>query len=182
MLSSSTKIRVRYADTDQMKFVYYLKYLEYFEQGRSDLLRQIGLPYPEVERMGYFLPVVEAYVKYLQPARYDELIEVKTMLQEIPAARIRINYEVLRASDSAVIAEGHTVHSIMNAETGKPSVHRSFSSKRLQRHSRKHRKPTKLYWRRDAEQGTPRYSLLPKMQRRSGLQTSRKHFDVQAVR
>lgn len=119
-LSSTTKIRVRYADTDQMKFVYYSKYLEYFEQGRGDLLRQIGLPYPEVERMGYFLPVVEAYVKYLQPARYDELIEVKTMLQEIPAARIRINYEVLRASDSALIVEGHTVHSIMNSETGKP--------------------------------------------------------------
>ena len=98
MLSCVTKIRVRYADTDQMKFVYYAKYLEYFEQGRSDLLRQIGLPYPEIEKMGYLLPVIEAFVKYRQPARYDELLEVRTMLQEIPAARIRIGYEVARAS------------------------------------------------------------------------------------
>ena len=119
MLSCVTKIRVRYADTDQMKFVYYAKYLEYFEQGRSDLLRQIGLPYPEIEKMGYLLPVIEAFVKYRQPARYDELLEVRTMLQEIPAARIRIGYEVARASDSMIIAEGYTVHSIVSADTGK---------------------------------------------------------------
>jgi len=120
MISSVTKIRVRYADTDQMKYVYYSKYLEYFEQGRSDLLRQVGLPYPEIENMGYFLPVIEAYVKYRQPARYDELLEVKTLLREIPAARIRIEYEVLRSEEATLIAEGHTVHSIVAAATGKP--------------------------------------------------------------
>lgn len=113
-------MRVRYADTDQMKFVYYSKYLEYFEQGRSDLLRQIGLPYPELQKMGFFLPVVEASVKYLQPARYDELLDVETKLKKIPAARIRISCDIRRAGDSTVIAEGHTVHSIVDAETGKP--------------------------------------------------------------
>ena len=115
-----TKIRVRYADTDQMKFVYYSKYLEYFEQGRADLLRQVGLPYSEVEKMGYFLPVTEAFVKYRRPARYDELLEVKTIVREIPTARIRIEYQVVRAEVSEVVAEGHTIHSFMNAETGKP--------------------------------------------------------------
>lgn len=120
MITSITKIRVRYADTDQMKFVYYSKYLEYFEQGRSDLLRQIGIPYPELEKMGFYLPVVEVSVKYLQPARYDELLEVETRLKEIPAARIRISYEIRRAEGSTVIAEGYTVHSIVNAQTGKP--------------------------------------------------------------
>jgi acyl-CoA thioester hydrolase len=120
MLASVTHIRVRYADTDQMKFVYYSKYLEYFEQGRSDLLRHVGMPYPEIEKMGYYLPVVEAYVKYRQPARYDELLDVRTVLNEMPTARIRISYEIRRADDSAVVAEGYTVHSIMNSETGKP--------------------------------------------------------------
>jgi len=120
MISSTTKIRVRYADTDQMRFVYYSKYLEYFEQGRSDLLREIGLPYPEIEKLGYYLPVVEAYVRYIQPARYDDLLEVKTTMKETPAARIRIHYEIARTEDSAPVAEGHTVHSIMNAQTGKP--------------------------------------------------------------
>ncbi len=120
MISSVTQIRVRYADTDQMRYVYYSKYLEYFEQGRSDLLRQVGLPYADLESMGYFLPVIEACVKYRQPARYDELLEVKTLLREIPAARIRIEYEVLRPKDAALIAEGYTVHSIVAAETGKP--------------------------------------------------------------
>jgi acyl-CoA thioester hydrolase len=103
-----------------MKHVYYSKYLEYFEQGRSDLLRQVGMPYPEIENMGYFLPVVEAYAKYRQPARYDELLEVKTILRDIPDVRIRIEYEVHHLGDSTVIAEGHTVHSIVNARTGKP--------------------------------------------------------------
>jgi acyl-CoA thioester hydrolase len=103
-----------------MKQVYYSKYLEYFEQGRSDLLRQVGLPYPEIESMGFFLPVIEAYVRYRQPARYDETLEVKTMLREIPAARIRIEYEVLRPGDAVLIAEGHTVHGIVAAGTGKP--------------------------------------------------------------
>jgi acyl-CoA thioester hydrolase len=120
MLASVTKIRVRYADTDQMRFVYYSKYLEYFEQGRSDLLRDVGIPYPEIERMGYFLPVVESYVKYRQPARYDDLLEVKTVLREIPAVLIRIEYEVSRPDDSARVAEGHTVHCIVEAATGKP--------------------------------------------------------------
>lgn len=120
MISSITKVRVRYADTDQMKHVYYSKYLEYFEQGRSDLLRRVGLPYPDVESMGYFLPVIEAYVKYRQPARYDELLEVKTVLREIPAARIHIEYEVLRPRDTVLIADGYTVHGIVAAGTGKP--------------------------------------------------------------
>jgi acyl-CoA thioester hydrolase len=120
MLFSATKIRVRYADTDQVKFVYYSKYLEYFEQGRSDLLREVGMPYPETEKMGYFLPVVESYVKYHQPARYDDLYEVNTVLREMPAVLIRIEYEVLRSDDSANIAEGHTVHCIVDAATGKP--------------------------------------------------------------
>lgn len=119
--SSETKIRVRYADTDQMKMVYYGKFFEYFEQGRSDLLREIGLPYPEIERMGYFLPVIEAHANYLKAARYDDLIVVKTILQDMPQVRVRISYEVWNDETHEQLATGHTVHSFVNAATGKPA-------------------------------------------------------------
>ena len=94
MISSETRIRVRYADTDQMKIVYHAKYLEYFEQGRSDLLREIGLPYTRVEEMGLFIPVVEAHAEYKKPARYDDLLQVVTILRDPPVARVRLDYEV----------------------------------------------------------------------------------------
>ncbi len=121
MYSTVSKIRVRYADTDQMKMAYYGNYFAYFEQGRSDLLREIGLPYPEIERMGFYLPVAEAHAKYLRPARYDDLLVVTTICKELPQARIRIEYEVRVDDLPDLIAEGYTVHSFFNAVTGKPT-------------------------------------------------------------
>jgi acyl-CoA thioester hydrolase len=121
MVSTETKIRVRYADTDQMKMVYYGKFFEYFEQGRSDLLREIGLSYPEIERMGYYLPVIEAHARYLRSARYDDLLTVKTILSELPQARVRIEYEVFNEGGKEPLASGYTVHTFVNASTGKPT-------------------------------------------------------------
>ena len=121
MIKNVSQIRIRYADTDQMKFVYYGKYFEYFEQGRSDLLRALGLPYSEIERQGIFLPVIEAFAKYKQSARYDELINVETMVAEMPVAKVRIEYKVFREGESEPLVEGYTVHSFVNAETGKPT-------------------------------------------------------------
>ncbi|HXG00414.1 MAG TPA: thioesterase family protein [Bacteroidota bacterium] len=121
MIKHITDIRVRYADTDQMKFVYYAKYFEYFEQGRSDLLRDIGLPYPQIEAMGLFLPVIEAHAKYKRAARYDDLLHVVTYFREIPVARIRLEYEVFRDGENEAIVEGYTVHTFINAATGKPT-------------------------------------------------------------
>ncbi|MBI1804274.1 MAG: acyl-CoA thioesterase [Ignavibacteriae bacterium] len=120
-ISAETKIRVRYADTDQMKMVYYGKFFEYFEQGRSDLLRDIGMPYPEIERMGYYLPVIEAHARYLKAARYDDLLIVKTIVNDAPQARIRIEYKVHHDETNELLAEGHTVHSFVNAATGRPT-------------------------------------------------------------
>jgi acyl-CoA thioester hydrolase len=120
MISSETKVRVRYADTDQMKMVYYAKYFEYFEQGRSDLLRKIGLPYAEIERRAYFLPVAEAFASYKKPARFDDLLNVKVMLREIPQARIRIEYELTNEETKELLADGYTIHSFLSAATGKP--------------------------------------------------------------
>jgi acyl-CoA thioester hydrolase len=120
-LSCTTDIRVRYADTDQMKFAYYGKFFEYFEQGRADLLRLIGMPYTEVEAMGIYLPVIEASAKYKRSARYDDLLHVETTIKEMPIARVRIEYRVFRHREIEPIAEGFTVHSFVNAHTAKPT-------------------------------------------------------------
>jgi acyl-CoA thioester hydrolase len=96
MLNRQTEIRVRYADTDQMQFVYNGKYLEYFEVGRTEMLRSLGLPYFKIENEGYLLPVLEAYVKYLQPAYYDDLLIINSYLRDYPDLKIKINYEILR--------------------------------------------------------------------------------------
>jgi len=119
VIVARTDIRVRYADTDQMQMVYYAKFFEYFEQGRSDLLRGIGLPYSRIEALGYFLPVAEAHAKYLRPARYDDLLTVSTMLREIPAARVTIEYELHGAGGGDLIATGRTVHSFIDVKTGR---------------------------------------------------------------
>ncbi len=121
MISHTSQIRVRYADTDQMRFVYYGKYFEYFEQGRSDLLRAIGLPYADIEAQGIFLPVIEAFARYKRSARYDTLLNVRTTVTDMPVARIRIEYAVTVDGESEVIVEGYTVHSFMNAATGRPT-------------------------------------------------------------
>jgi acyl-CoA thioester hydrolase len=121
MVSVETEIRVRYADTDQMKMVYYGRFFEYFEQGRSDLLRGIGLPYPDIERMGYFLPVIEAQARYHRSARYDDLLRVRTMVREMPGARVRIEYEIFADGTKDPLVSGFTVHTFVNASTGKPA-------------------------------------------------------------
>ncbi len=121
MIKQSTQIRVRYADTDQMRFVYYAKYFEYFEQGRSDLLRAIGLPYPEIERLGIMVPVVEAFAKYRGAARYDDLLNVETIVAEMPVARIRIEYKIYREGETEPLLEGYTIHAFVNTATGKPT-------------------------------------------------------------
>ena len=121
MIKHVTPIRIRYADTDQMKVVYYGKFFEYFEQGRSDLMRSIGLPYPEVEAMGLILPVIEAHATYKQSAKYDDLINVVTYLRESPVAKVRIDYEVFRDGENDLLADGYTIHSFVNAGTGKPT-------------------------------------------------------------
>jgi acyl-CoA thioester hydrolase len=104
-----------------MKFVYYGKYFEYFEQARSELLRSIGLPYSEIEAHGILIPVIEAHAVYKKPARYDEPIEIETTLAENPVARFRIEYRVVGKEDGELVAEGYTMHGFLNAETKKPT-------------------------------------------------------------
>jgi acyl-CoA thioester hydrolase len=109
--------RVPYADTDQMGVVYYANYLVYFERLRSELLRQAGMPYGELEKAGIALPVIEAVCRYKAPARYDELIELSGHVAEVKGARIKICCEVSR--EGVQLAEGHTVHACVNKD-GRP--------------------------------------------------------------
>jgi len=119
MIRNVTTIRVRYADTDQMKQAYYGRYFEYFEQGRSDMLRSIGLPYPRIEEMGLFLPVIEAHAEYKLPARYDDELEVIVLLRDRPVARVRLDYEVMRKGEQEPLATGYTIHGFVNSSTGR---------------------------------------------------------------
>ena len=93
MYSFETKVRVRYGETDQMGFVYYGVYAQYFEVGRVELLRSLGVSYKSLEEEGYFLPVVNFEIQYKKPALYDDELTIKTTIKEMPSARIAFYYE-----------------------------------------------------------------------------------------
>ncbi len=118
MYSLTTSIRVRYAETDQMHGVYNGRYFDYFEVGRAELMRSLGLSYRQFEEAGFLLPLIEAYARYLKQVNYDDVIEVVAMLKEAPMARLRIDYEILRGSDR--MTEGYTIHSFIDAKSGRP--------------------------------------------------------------
>ena len=120
-LKHSTILRVRYADTDAMKVVNNGKYFEYFEVGRSELLRSLGLPYSEIEKQGILIAVVEAFAKYKKSARYDDLLTIEASVSETPVARIRIQYRIFAEGEAEPIVEGYTVHSFLNEATGRPT-------------------------------------------------------------
>jgi acyl-CoA thioester hydrolase len=110
-----TEVRVIYGDTDQMGVVYYANYLRYFEVGRSEFIRAKGLRYRDFEaRFGFLLPVVEAGVKYLSPARYDDVLSVETSLAELGRASARFGYRIVR--EDGVLATGFTVHACVDGQ------------------------------------------------------------------
>lgn len=94
MFTHETTIRTRYAETDQMGYVYYGNYASFYEVARTEMLRSTGITYRELEEMGVMLPVTDLTCKYMQPARYDDLITVKTYIRERPNVRIKFEYEV----------------------------------------------------------------------------------------
>ena len=105
-------IRVPYAHTDQMGFVYYANYLVYFEMARSEMLREAGTPYGELEKRGVVLPVVEVHTVYRSPARFDDLLEIHTCCTEMRGVRVHIEYRVLRGEE--LLATGYTDHVCMS--------------------------------------------------------------------
>ena len=114
-----TRVRVRYAETDQMGVVYYANFLVWFEVARVEWLRQGGWSYRDMEHDGTALPVIEAHCEYRQPARYDDEIEIAARATLLTPVRVRFDYDVVRVADDTLAALGHTVHAAVDAG-GKP--------------------------------------------------------------
>jgi acyl-CoA thioester hydrolase len=103
-MTGEVQIRVRYAETDRMGLLHHANYLVYFEQGRTELLRQMGRNYKDVEDQGFYLVLVKIEVRYRQPARYDDLLTLRTTVTRTTPVRIEHRYEVFR--DGQLLAEG----------------------------------------------------------------------------
>ena len=108
-------VRVRYGDTDQMGFAYYAHFLRWFEIGRAEMLRDLGMSYRSVEESGIRLPVLEAQVRYLEPARYDDQVAIETGVAELRRASVRFGYRIVREADGRLLAHGHTEHCFMDS-------------------------------------------------------------------
>ena len=116
---SISHVRVLYAETDRMGVVYYSNYFVWFEVGRTDLLRQSGWSYREMEVDGYALPVIDAHCAYLESAKYDDDLEVRTVGTMMSPVRVQFTYEIVRASDGARLATGATIHATLDRR-GRP--------------------------------------------------------------
>jgi acyl-CoA thioester hydrolase len=113
-LKNVTFYRVIYGDTDQMGVVYYANYLRWFEKGRAEWLRQIGLPYGEIEQQGFHFPVAEVSCHYSHPARYDEVVKIETELAELGRASLTFSYRIMRETDDVLLATGSTKHACID--------------------------------------------------------------------
>lgn len=110
------RVRVRYAETDQMGHAYYANYLVWFEQARTQYFRDRGLPYSELEERGYKLPVVEVYARYRGEAKYDDELEITVSVSEIKRAALKIDYQVHNKTRGGLITEGYTWHVLVGPE------------------------------------------------------------------
>ena len=119
MPSSTSTVRVRYAETDKMGVVYYANYFVWFEVARADLLRSLGWTYREMEHAGVARPVIEAECRYHAAARYDDELDVKADGRMLSPVRVDFTYEVLRRADATLAASGRTVHAAVAAD-GRP--------------------------------------------------------------
>ena len=113
-------LRVRYADTDQMGYVYYGNYARFYEIGRVEALRSLGLSYRELEEAGTMMPVYENYARYHQPARYDDILSIKVTVAELPAARIVFGYEI-KNQDGVLLNTGQTTLIFLDRQTNRPT-------------------------------------------------------------
>ena len=119
MYTSETYIRVRYGETDQMGYVYYGNYAMYYEVGRVESLRQLGLTYKELEEMGVMMPVLENKSKFISAALYDDHLRIVTTIREKPGVRIRFEYDIYNG-EGKLIHQGETMLAFVDKKTGRP--------------------------------------------------------------
>lgn len=118
MYSTETEVRVRYSETDQMGYVYYGNYAAYYEVGRVEALRSLGMSYRSLEESGIMMPVLESHSKYVKPARYDDLIRLQIIIPTLPTSRITFEYKLFL--EETLVHEGSTTLAFVNMETGRP--------------------------------------------------------------
>ena len=132
VLKNETEQRVYYADTDHGGVVYYSNYLKWFEIGRTEILRQLGLDYADFEKEGMIAPVVEVKCNYKGPALYDDIIIIKTAIDNIGNSSIRFNYEIINKRSGKLLAEGYTVNVFVDKKTMKSATMPESLRKALQ--------------------------------------------------
>lgn len=108
------EIRVRYGDTDAMGIVYYANYLRWFEMGRTEMMRHLGIAYKEIEEQGVYLPVSEVFCKYHRPAKYDDVLIIETRIDFLKKVSLQFSYRILRAQDGAELVSGTTLHGFID--------------------------------------------------------------------
>ncbi|MGN6393983.1 MAG: acyl-CoA thioesterase [Mucilaginibacter sp.] len=121
MFEHSTKLRVRYGETDQMGYMYYGNYASFYEVGRVEMLRSLGLTYAGMEESGTMMPVVELNCRYLKPALYDEEITIRVIMEEMPRIRIHFKYELYNEKQE-LINTGETLLVFINMQTNRPCI------------------------------------------------------------
>lgn len=109
-----TVIRSRYSETDQMGVIYHANYLPWFEIGRTELLREMGMSYKSIEAQGILLPVIDVRCKYIVAANYDDELLIKTRITKLRGVKIKFSYEIYRKKDNEQLAEGYTVHAFVD--------------------------------------------------------------------
>lgn len=120
MLTHELKIRVRYGETDQMSYVYYGNYAAYFEMGRVEWLRNFGASYKEMESNGIMLPVLNLNVNYLKPAKYDDLLKLKTTLRKIPSVKIEFDFKIFNQKNE-LLTTGYTSLVFIDMKRNRPT-------------------------------------------------------------
>ncbi|MCC2599316.1 acyl-CoA thioesterase [Sphingobacterium sp. FBM7-1] len=119
MFAHETKIRIRYAETDKMGYVYYGNYASFYEVARNEMLRSTGITYKDLEDMGIMMPVTDLVCKYHQPARYDDLITIKVYIKERPMVRIQFEYEIYN-QNGVLLNTGYTQLVFVDMEKNRP--------------------------------------------------------------
>nr|WP_294934358.1 thioesterase family protein [uncultured Flavobacterium sp.] len=125
------QVRVRYAETDQMGIVYHGNYAQYFEMGRVEWLRNLGVSYKWMEENGIMLPVVSLSMNYKKPARYDDLLTVKTLFKKQTSVKIEFDYEIYNEAGE-LLTIGNSVLVFVDAKTGRPVLAPKYVTERLQ--------------------------------------------------
>ncbi|MFB0911071.1 MAG: thioesterase family protein [Flavobacterium sp.] len=125
-------VRVRYSETDQMGVVYHGNYAQYFEMGRVEWLRNIGISYKRMEEDGIMLPVVSLNINYKKPARYDNLLRVKTIFKSQTTVKIEFDYEIYNEEDE-LLTIGKSILVFVNIKTGRPTVPPEYVTEKLLR-------------------------------------------------